>query len=76
MKAIAKLTTYNIYVDYGCGVRNKRLLFLSSQIIHTLKHISGVCKSHIMFDCTYRGQVPHRKHFCLYIMLTDDLNYI
>ena len=28
MKADAKLTTYNIYVDYGHDVRNKRLFFI------------------------------------------------
>jgi len=27
MEANAKLTTYNIYVDYGHGVKNKRLFF-------------------------------------------------
>jgi len=55
------------------GIRD---FFLSRQNIHTLKYVSGVCKSHIVFDCLYRGHVPHRKHFCFYIMLTDDLNYI
>jgi hypothetical protein len=46
MKANAKLTTYNIYVDYGHGVKNKRLYFLSRQNIRTLTQISGVhvCK--------------------------------
>jgi len=36
MKANAKLTTYNIYVDYGHGVKNKRLFFFNLDRTYTL----------------------------------------
>jgi len=60
MKANAKLTTYNIYVDYGHGVKNKRLYLLSRQNIRTLTQISGVhvCKMAAQSKAQVCGCLP------------------